>query len=92
MNTKYVALKGPADVCKWIDSHPLARIIAITQDRIWHTIFYTDYDDIERLFDHAAAEVQDIDPGFLVPAGDPVPLKSAPTFHQNAVPQPSTIC
>ena len=39
---KYISFDSESKVCDWIDNNPSIKIIAITQDRTWYTIFYKD--------------------------------------------------
>lgn len=87
--TKYEYFDKPAKVCKWLDEHPNAHIIAITQDRMWYTIFYKEYTDE----DYAREVLAAIDPHFGVPADRIVPhIRTAPSVRKDAVPQPSVVC
>lgn len=38
----HISFDSASKVCNWIDDNPSIKIIAITQDRMWYTIFYKD--------------------------------------------------
>lgn len=92
VKTKSVAFDKDAMVCEWLDKHPGARVIAITQDRMWYTIFYKEYTD-EDYMQAASSATHDTDSDVTILSDDIMQhIGTALSVRQDAIPQSTVLC
>ena len=89
MEAKFEEFTSATKVCEWLDEHPDAHIIGMTQYRWGFTIFYREITNE----DYTRASIADIDPHFGVPAPDFMRhVRTAPSVHENAGARPTVVC
>ena len=90
--TQFKLLNGGLKVCMWLDEHPNAHIISITQSNTSYTIFYREYadEDYER---EIALAIHNSYPNFAISSNDIMQyIESTPNTHKNAIPRPAFLC